>query len=219
MPSNATPESESSPLEELDPNGDIVMIVNNGSLSTKRQFLVSSKILSLASPVFAKLFSPHFLEGAQMAIHARPEIQLHDDDPTAMGLIFGILHHHTPEDQDSMDADRLFDIAVHCDKYDCVQAARTWVTLCVMAIESKQSDLGAEDIGLLLTVAHLMRSSDCFSRFSRKAQMAMGPLFTSEWDKHSALSMLPSATKSELRVNEKQCSLLTSPRGTDRGRK
>lgn len=43
-------------LERLDPDGDVVVVVEDQS-PLKRRFLVSSKVLSVASPVFAKLFS------------------------------------------------------------------------------------------------------------------------------------------------------------------
>jgi hypothetical protein len=43
----------------IDPNHDIVLRLNGDDL------LVSSKVLSLSSPVFEAMFKPHFKEGIE----------------------------------------------------------------------------------------------------------------------------------------------------------
>lgn len=49
---------------QLDPKGDVVLIVKSEASDTVIKFLVSSKILDVAFPVFAKLFESRFKEGA-----------------------------------------------------------------------------------------------------------------------------------------------------------
>lgn len=51
-----------SDIERLDQDGDVILAVEGQSPDTERHFLVSSKVLSLASPVFARLFAPGFLK-------------------------------------------------------------------------------------------------------------------------------------------------------------
>lgn len=113
-------------LERLNPDGDVILLVEGQSTG---QFLVSSKILSIASPVFAKLFGSNFHEGMQMAKSSRPTIPLREDDPVAMRTILRILHHQEPEQVEPMNAERLAIFAIHCDKYDCVKALRPWILI------------------------------------------------------------------------------------------
>ena len=77
-------------MHDLDPDGDVVLVVESQNV---KRFLASSKILSLASPVFSKMLSSNFREGMQMAVSYRPTIVLHDDDPFAMKTMLGIFHH------------------------------------------------------------------------------------------------------------------------------
>jgi hypothetical protein len=48
----------------IDPDGDVLLQV--GSSEPKAHLLVSSKVLSLASPVFAVMLSPQFKEGISL---------------------------------------------------------------------------------------------------------------------------------------------------------
>jgi hypothetical protein len=59
------PEAEPTPdedpsVEEIDPDGNVTLLIEGQS---RARLLVSSKILSMASPVFAGLFGPRFLRG------------------------------------------------------------------------------------------------------------------------------------------------------------
>ena len=64
-------------LERFDPEGNVLFNLNDGA----QKFVVSSKILTLASPVFKALFAPHFFEGAKLAESGYTEISLHEDEP------------------------------------------------------------------------------------------------------------------------------------------
>lgn len=197
MSSEPTQEEESLYLEELDHDRDIVIVIGSRPLATLRRFLVSSKILSLASPVFKKLFSSHFLEGALVATQTRPEIPLHEDDPTVMGIIFSFLHYQEPDIEVEVDAKMFANIAVHCDKYDCVVAIRPWITVWFGKTQWNEAN-PTEELGFLLTASHLMRSSVYFSKFSQKAQVHLTMGFASKWDEYAVMDMLPRAIKGEL---------------------
>jgi hypothetical protein len=49
------------PTINLDPSGDVVLMLGETSLR------VSSKVLSVASPVFRAMFGPHFQEGESLS--------------------------------------------------------------------------------------------------------------------------------------------------------
>lgn len=78
--------------EVIATDGDVIFLV--GSRNTRLQ--VHSHVLSDASPVFASMMGPHFLEGHKLrAANGQPvEIALPDDDAEAITPIFRALHRH-----------------------------------------------------------------------------------------------------------------------------
>lgn len=102
----------------IDPEGDVILICG------KTEFQVSSKVLSLASPVFKALFSPSFAEGQPTSSKAS-RIQLHDDDAESMLFMCAVLHHKCAFSK-GIGLERLERLAVVTDKYDCVCAMCYW---------------------------------------------------------------------------------------------
>ena len=72
---------------ELDPQGDIVLSVG------EKRLLSSSKVLSLASPVFRAMFGSQFSEGRRLSTTQPGEIPLTDDDPEVFFYLASIFHH------------------------------------------------------------------------------------------------------------------------------
>lgn len=50
-------------IVQLDPEGDAILVFKDEAGEREESFLVSSRILSLASPYSSKLFGPQFSEG------------------------------------------------------------------------------------------------------------------------------------------------------------
>ena len=107
-----------------DPHGDVKLIIS--ASEDAKELRVSSKVMSLASSVFAALLSPKFSEGVTLS-HAKDvhEIKLEDDDPEAMLLICHTIHlgHHIPR---RVPIDLLEKVALLCDKYDLAKALSGW---------------------------------------------------------------------------------------------
>lgn len=101
-------------INVIDPDGDVIFICGETELQ------VSSKVLSLASPVFKALFSPNFAEGqptSSKTIH----IHLHDD-VESLRFLCAILHHKCTS-ANGIGLERLEKLAVVTDKYDvCFRA-------------------------------------------------------------------------------------------------
>ena len=74
---------------DADPVGDLVLV--SGPAERQQSVRVSSKILSVASPVFATMFGPRFAEGQNSGTE-NWTVSLPDDDPTAIVTICQILH-------------------------------------------------------------------------------------------------------------------------------
>ncbi|KAJ5249540.1 hypothetical protein N7524_011856 [Penicillium chrysogenum] len=183
---------DDSTIERFDHDGNVIIVVEGQPPENTRRFLVSSKVLGLASPVFAKLFSPNFHEGTKLANDTCPEISLHDDDPAAMGAIIAILHYQEPNEIAPTDAKWLAILAIHCDKYDCVKAMRAWVSTWFHHFQSIPT---SEDYGHLIVAAHLFRNAEHFSKLTAKAQLGLRPGFALEWEKSEIMHRLPDPVK------------------------
>lgn len=106
-------------IEYIDANGDVVLLIGEA-----KSLLVSSKILSVASPVFAAMLSPHFREGSSLSSTCPTEITLFDD-PIAVSTIANILHFRN--NLVLVDTfEELFNIAIVADKYDLALALGPW---------------------------------------------------------------------------------------------
>ena len=97
-------------LSIIDPEGDYIFVCGETEIQ------VSSKVLSLASPVFSALFSPRFAEG-QPTQNKPTRIKLYDDDPESMRFMCAILHHKSTR-LSAMAMKRIEMLAVLTDKYD-----------------------------------------------------------------------------------------------------
>ena len=89
---------------EADSAGDLMLLVG----PDKELIRTSSKVLSLASPVFASMLGTHFAEGQSLlekgslenSAVSPTEVTLPDDDPEAMILFCDTIHykkHATPD--------------------------------------------------------------------------------------------------------------------------
>lgn len=152
------------PKIDADPAGDLILVV--GSLNNQRSIRASSKVLSLASPVLAAMFSPsRFSEGTALSSWNPPEIYLPDDDPEAVSTFCHLAHfrgYHGNQARPSMD--QLISIAIFCDKYDATSALNPWSELWL------QSQLGSEvfpDSPNLLALAYALDNQESFWTNSR----------------------------------------------------
>ncbi|KAL0633411.1 hypothetical protein Q9L58_007724 [Maublancomyces gigas] len=112
----------------IDTNGDVVLLIGEAT-----SLVVSSKVLSVASPVFAAMLSPHFREGSSLSSTCPTQIPLPDDPPVAVTTIVNILHFRN----DSVwvcTFEELFDIALVADKYDLALALGPWRHVWLMRI-------------------------------------------------------------------------------------
>lgn len=178
-----------SSVETIDMQGDVIIVTQESSPDKTRRFLVSTKVLGLASPVFLKLLGPRFLEGQQLANTYRPEIALYQDSPAIMGVIFKILHYQEPEELSELSTQWLAGFAIHCDKYMCTKAL--WPRVQNWLRKLRKKILTLEDHGNLLLVAYLFRDSKHFYTLSREAQLKLPVTFSLEWDNSDILNSLP----------------------------
>ncbi|KAJ9272174.1 hypothetical protein DTO212C5_1679 [Paecilomyces variotii] len=193
-PDNAQPLEDGTEIEKLDAEGDVTLVVGGNTMSP-RQFLVSSKVLSLASPVFAKLFGPHFLEGSQMAKHGSVTIHLDEDDAKGMGTILGILHYQEIPEIEKLSAKEIVTVVICCDKYDCARVIQLWIEKWFRSLDQ---GLSAKEYGHALLAAHLLRASDDFFQITRRIQLEFGLGSFHAWDDEEILTLLPRSIRRDL---------------------
>lgn len=178
---------------KLDPEGDAIFAIKKPASDQEETttFLVSSKVLSLASPVFCKMFSPQFQEGTRVRNGECPRITLEDDDPTAMDVILRILHFQSDHVSLQKSRAEILSIAVHSDKYDCRGALKAWISTWWHANKlHKMSHLTSQEIGFTLLAAYMFRYPH-LPKVATNAVRYLKPDFLSAWDKHERLSLLP----------------------------
>ncbi|MCJ1396601.1 hypothetical protein MMC18_009492 [Xylographa bjoerkii] len=75
---------------QIDQEGDVTL-----QLADNSEVQVSSKVLSLASPVFKAMFSSKFAEGSRLKQGGSCRVHLPDDSPEAIKLLCMILYHRS----------------------------------------------------------------------------------------------------------------------------
>lgn len=137
--------SDSEWTVEIDPDGDVLLAVGP-SEDSHVLLLVSSKVLSLASPVFRAMFGPYFKEGQALReekyVLSRPEpipapltigcrnpakplqLPLPDDDLSGVTILCNYLHHRHLSLPKSPSLDLVVGVARVADKYDCTAILR-----------------------------------------------------------------------------------------------
>ena len=145
---------------EFDPNGDVCFELS--CPEGKVHLLVSSKILTLVSPVFAAMFNSRFRESLNLhAVFKRTPIPLPEDDGPAFVLLQVAIHYRTDKLPKKLNLLCLENLAVICDKYSCTSALVPWSE---MWLKAEIEHLTTKDINRSLFAAYVLDSPDAFSR-------------------------------------------------------
>ena len=157
------------PLDDIDTTGDITLLVHNsqGGRQTQSSIRVSSKVLSLASPVFAAMLRPNFAEGQGLVNTTSqeiPAINLHDDDTEAMLWLCKALHFK----QDlniAIDFALLKELAILCDKYELASVLYSWSHGWLQHLPGPLH--GNDKQAEALWISYALGNETCFWRTSR----------------------------------------------------
>ncbi|KAE8844230.1 hypothetical protein HRS9122_05333 [Pyrenophora teres f. teres] len=123
---SSSPKEHAAPTIVLAKRGDVLLeLSDNGKVWDI--LLVSSHVLSLASPVFDAMFNGNFTEGQGLSSASPKKVALPDDDPESMTLFCKLVHMQTTELEYGISFDLLADLAIVCDKYRCTESVRSWL--------------------------------------------------------------------------------------------
>ncbi|OIW27011.1 hypothetical protein CONLIGDRAFT_672449 [Coniochaeta ligniaria NRRL 30616] len=192
-PKRPKPSPDLSDVETLDSEGDVVLAIEKPDSETQEKFLVSSRVLSLASPVFRRMFSPSFTEGRQVRNGDVPCISLEEDDAEAMRTILRLLHFRRDNMPFELGPQALAKIALHCDKYDVIASLEAWVQIWLDNSKFRNfATYRPEEIGLALLGGYMLDRSELWlSDLASEASKYLMPDFVSVWEQHEDLSILP----------------------------
>ncbi|EPS42426.1 hypothetical protein H072_3648 [Dactylellina haptotyla CBS 200.50] len=127
---SAHPDFQTCESVSIVPNADVALLVGQPNSPDRRKVLASSHILTIASSYFRALLAPdRFSEGIVFQQHKNIELQMFEDDPSAVITVCNILHLQSRRIPPSLSGDQLAEVAIILDKYDCVDAAWAWTRL------------------------------------------------------------------------------------------
>lgn len=108
---------------QIDAAGDLKLLLQHREEWVT--FQVSSKAMSLASPVWRAMLDPNgpFRESQS----DNSEIIFPDDDPEALLILLSAAHLRFQEVPKHLSFERLLNVCVLCDKYDCITLVRPWI--------------------------------------------------------------------------------------------
>lgn len=123
----------------FDEDGDVALLLDQQpDESYKKRYVVSSKAMSLASPVWKAMFNGKFREGAKSG-----EVPLPDDDPWALEVMLNFAHLRFAAITEPTIAE-LVKLTLICDKYDLVALCwfhvDGWVEKYQKAVNDKPED-------------------------------------------------------------------------------
>ncbi|APA12927.1 hypothetical protein SS1G_08403 [Sclerotinia sclerotiorum 1980 UF-70] len=104
-------------------------ISDKSTLVYNDRILVSSKHMSLASPVFKAMLEGRFREGIELKTTGKLAVPLPDDDPAAMRILINIIHGRMNSVPLKIELELFTQIAILADKYQCKEVVRPFPSL------------------------------------------------------------------------------------------
>lgn len=148
-PSEKSDQDLAADQDVIDQEGDVIL------RSGVRNFQVSSKILTLASSVFERMFKSKFAEGHALQSSTTPlSVNLHEDNPEALAVLLDSIHFSKKRKHFYLDVDMQYDVAILADKYDCADALNSHVHRWLTSMDLQ--DQPTPSLWKLAAVAYLM---------------------------------------------------------------
>lgn len=155
-------------LINIDPTGNLLIISEIPNKPTLFHFRVSSKILSLASPLFASLFPDPVAHANQY------QIILRDDVPETLGALLEICHFRRTYPLPHAPLQGLYSLAVLSQKYAIAAPLVPWISIWAEPLHALDKlDFSQEYcLGKWLTVACVYNQGPLFQKITKQAIIA-----------------------------------------------
>lgn len=195
------PASDHNDIVKIDPEGDLILEVGanfstNFDSSVPREkpvseddkqkplrILVSSKILTMSSPVFKCMLRGNFIE-SQLPLSQTnpPTLSLPEDNPHAMKQLCDGLHNFAEPDFDNDPPKEhllqllreLYDTAVVADKYGCSLLVKSAAHSFWVQGILRGKFPAASELGMVLCISYVLDDEEVFYTASRMVYQALG---------------------------------------------
>ncbi len=149
-------------LNAVDPRCDAVLEVQGQEGNF--DLYVSTRVLSLASSVFGKMFSSGYKEGYEQNKGLRHiRVPLPEDDGDALLAICKVIHHRAGDLGSMFSASEILNIAYVSEKYDFTETLRHWSSTW---LKESLEQSPREDLNSILRAACMLDSWEEFSHIS-----------------------------------------------------
>lgn len=147
----------------FDPWNIRILVTINGKVVEGK---VASYSLSQVSPVWKRLLFPPRNEDSGELRHTVKRIDCSNDDSEALLVLLNICHNKHTAVAQTLPYELLLEVALLCDRYQCVEMVRTWLTEAAwLRDEAKESRLAGREgwfrisqvFGLDITLEKLVR--------------------------------------------------------------
>ena len=146
--------------------------MDENQLSSSRWLRVSSKHLTLVSPVFEAMLNGNFVEGQlQLSSKNPPTLHLPEDHPVGMEVLCGIIHHHPSTIQEVALIDIMMEVAGLSDKYGCQSATACWYYWRLLHSKYMSEFMPVEELAKYIRASYLLNTGELFFRMTRAAIM------------------------------------------------
>ena len=139
-------------------DGDVHLIVGTGEDCV--DLLVSSKNLTLSSPVFAGMLKPHFQEGGELSTLGSVQIALPEDDPQAAFWCCNAMHFQ-PDREAPDKVHKLLKAVTFIDKYGLLSCLGGWAGLILVKLRQKH-DNDQFDLAKVVGIAYALNDHEAF---------------------------------------------------------
>lgn len=155
---------ETVPSTELELSKEEITIDNS-------RVLVSSKHMSLASPVFKAMLQGSFQEGLTLKTKGKLEVPLLYDDPAAMRILLAIIHGRINTVPLKIDLGTFTQIAILVDKYQCPESVQLLPPIWSKALSNTWFGYGTwADIASWMCIAWQFKLDDEFFKAAQVIQ-------------------------------------------------
>ncbi|KAI9645547.1 hypothetical protein NHQ30_006289 [Ciborinia camelliae] len=138
--------------------------------SAKIRILVSSKHMSLVSPVFKAMLQGNFLEGLKLKETGKIELPLPEDDPHAWKILINIIHCRFNSVPLEVTLPLFTQLAVLVDKYQMLEVLHIFIPIWKRGLKFQPNSLSEEDLIRWICVAWMFNLADEFKQITARIQ-------------------------------------------------
>ncbi|KAF2119125.1 hypothetical protein BDV96DRAFT_371170 [Lophiotrema nucula] len=142
---SSTSRGTPAPTIEIDKRGDVLLQLGPKAAPVAN-LLVSSRALSLSSPVFEAMFNHGFAEGEGVSSSSPRAVPMPEDDVNDMTMLSKIVHLQTADIPSEIGFVQLAQFAVLVDKYACIDSVRPWSRIWASQLLGKVEDPSYEKL-------------------------------------------------------------------------